>query len=228
MSAFAPSPTDGVFRQGEILSDLVQVHLSADSLIPTPTDVSLEEKVHPYSLILTQDCDLDWDFKARAVPMGQEQDQDRAEREENRRQSKLVPNILLCELTTAEVLRPRLAGGDVLRRIKAYQDERYHYLPAIPPSNDRAGEGLPELVADFKRVFSIPTVELYLRLALGLRRRALIQSPFLQHLSSRFGYFCSRVALPEDAPPELPTAQPAAPVALSPPTPEGAGPGALE
>jgi hypothetical protein len=216
VSAFAPSPMDGVFRQGEILSDVVQVHLSADSLTPNALEISIEEKVHPYALVLTQDCDLDWDFKARNV-QPDEQNRDRADAEENRRQAKLVPNILLCELTTADVLRPRLAGGDVLRRIKANQDERYHYLPAIPPANDRGGDGLPELVADFKRVFSIPTDEVYLRAALGLRRRALMQSPFLQHLSSRFGYFCSRVALPEEVPPP---ARPAAPVALPPPAPE--------
>jgi hypothetical protein len=207
---FSPSPADGALRQGEIVSDVIQVHLRAESLGPEVGDVDLEEKVHPYALILTQDCDLDWDFKARAT-----QPTDRGE--ENKRQAKLVPNVLLCELTTTETLRPRLAGGDVLKRIRNNQDERYHCVPAVTLEEDRAGEALPELIADFKRVFSIPTDELYLRLGLGMRRRAIRESPFLQHISTRFGYYCLRVALPENAAAEVPAQSPAA---LAPPTPE--------
>ena len=71
-------------------------------------------------------------------------------------------------------------------------------IDATPAERDR-------IVADFKRVFSIPTDELYLRLNQGVRRRSLLGSPFLQHLSSRFGYYCLRVALPETV--ELPAAQ---------------------
>jgi hypothetical protein len=216
LSVFSPSPTEGVFRQGEIVSDVIQVHLRAVSLAPDASEVDLEEKVHPYALILTQDCDLDWDFKARSAHV--DELRPGYEREENKRQAKLVPNVLLCELATTDALRPRLPGSDVLRRIRANQDERYHCLQAIAPGHDCVGIGIPELVADFKRLFSIPTEELYLRLALGMRRRALLRSPHLQHLSSRFGYYCLRVALPEDAPTELPATLPATPVPLPPAT----------
>ena len=226
MSVFLPSPAEGVFRQGEILSDVIQVHLRPDSLGPDAGDVELEEKVHPYALILTQDCDLDWDFKTRSAAVGEEEpDTGKRAKEANKRQAKLVPNVLLCELTTAAILRPFLAGTDILRRIRNNLDERYQCLLAVRPEDDRAGEGLPELVADFKRVFSIPTDELYLRITLGMRRRARLQSPYLQHLSSRFGYYCLRVALPNEAPLELPPPQAALPAALSPP-PEDGGPGA--
>jgi hypothetical protein len=78
-------------------------------------------------------------------------------------------------------------------------------------------------------VFSIPTDELYLRITLGMRRRARLQSPHLQHLSSRFGYYCLRVALPIEAPLELPPPQAAVPVAVPaalPPPPEDGGPAA--
>ena len=210
MSVFAPSPGEGAFCQGEIISGVVQVYVRADSLGPNAEEVNLEEKVHPYALILTQDCDLLWDFKARTTEVDGPCHV-RDEKEENRQQAKLVPNVLLCELTTAEALRPRLAGGEVRRRIMNNQDERYHCLPEAPAVDDRDGEGLPDLVADFKRVFSIPTEELYLRLGLGMRRRSLILPPYLQHLSSRFGYFCLRVALPEGEPALLPAVQQPAP-----------------
>lgn len=225
MSVCAPSPIAGVFRQGEIVSELIQVHVRSETLGPDARDVDFEEKVHPYALILTQDCDLDWDFRARTARMEvQPEERNERQREENRRQAKLVPTILFCELTTTEALRPRLAGGDVLRRIRTNLDERYHCLAEIPLADDRAGEGLPELVADFKRVFCIPTDELYARLALGTRRRAFLQSPHLQHLGSRFGYYCLRVALPEEMPVEVPVGQ-VGPIALPPPGPEGGGAG---
>ncbi|MCW5963361.1 MAG: hypothetical protein KIT83_04925 [Bryobacterales bacterium] len=191
---FAAAHKDGVFRQGEILSDVVQLHIRADSLVNSTNELDFEEKIHPFALVLTQDCDLDWDFKARAADPHQDTVQ------ENKRQAKLVPNVLLCELMTADVLRPRLAGGDVLKRIRNNQDERYHCFPAAEIQQDSANEGLPELVADFKRVFSLPTDELYARLAMGLKRRVVIMPPYLQHLSTRFGYYCLRVALPELSP----------------------------
>ena len=213
---FSPSSADGVFRQGEIVSDVIQVHLRVESLDAGAGDVELEEKLHPFALVLTQDCDLDWDFKARGSPQQQSEPDEKAK---NRRQAKLVPNILLCELITTEVLRPLLAGGDILRRIRGNLDERYHCLPQIDPEIDLAGKGLPELVADFKRIFSIPTDELYLRLTSGLKRRAILQSPYLQHLSSRFGYYCLRVAIPEEI--LVPAPRPGPVMALPPPAPAG-------
>jgi len=192
---FSPSPSDGVLHQGEVVTDVIQVQVRAASLALGGGDLDLEEKVHPYALILTQDCDLDWDYKARAPAL--------RDVDENKRESKLVPNVLLCELATTDIVRPRLAGSDILKRVRNNQDERYHCLPAIQPVEDRAGAGLPELIADFKRIFSIPTEELYLRLGLGVRRRAVMDSPFLQHLSARFGYYCLRVALPEMSQPVL-------------------------
>lgn len=59
--------------------------------------------------------------------------------------------------------------------------------------------GLPELGIDFKKIFTIPTDEIYQRIALGqVKRRAVLVSPYLEHLSSRFAYFLSRIALPQE------------------------------
>jgi hypothetical protein len=52
---------------------------------------------------------------------------------------------------------------------------------------------------DFKRYFTIPADETYRRVELGeAQRRCVLQSPYLEHLSSRFAYYLSRVALPLD------------------------------
>ena len=147
---------------------------------------SLEEIEHPYSIILTQDCDLYWDFDAR--------------REGNAAASqiKLVPSLLLCELSEENALRGvQGINSDVWRRIAQNSNERFHKLPEVPSEQDLQNEGLPSLVADFKRIFTVPTDELYTRVGASVRRRSVLTDPYLQHFSSRFGYFCLRVALPD-------------------------------
>jgi hypothetical protein len=192
---FARSPGSGAFRQGEILSNVVQVHISLDSVHPEAEEIAVQEKIHPQAIILSQDCDLDWDFKAR----------ERGE-EGNRLQLKLVPNVLLCEMMAEDTLRGQMrgagvGGSDLWKRMVQNRDERYHWFPELPADADASSEGLPALVVDFKRVFTVPTDELYSRLRHGLRRRSLLQGLYLQHLSTRFGYYCLRVALPEVPPP---------------------------
>lgn len=193
MSVFAAPPETGALRQGEILSNVVQVHLRIGSLTPGVDEVEFEERAHPFALILTQDCDLDWDFKAR-----------HSTEDENRRELKIVPGTLFCELMPGETLRPQIRGSDLWKRIMQNQDERYHAFPAIRAEHERVAQGIPALVADFKRLFTIPTDELYLRLTMGTQQRAVLQGPYLQHFSARFGYYCMRVALPEPPTAQIP------------------------
>ncbi len=180
---FLISPQVGCFRQGEILSNLIQLHVDASSL-EDPEGPSFEEKTHPFALILTQDCDLDWDFKARTTEI-----------REDTRQRKQLPNILFCELFEVETLKPQYVSN-LWQRISRNQDERFHYITACHDQQDRKGTGLPVLVADFKRIFSIPTDELYKRVSSGLERRTTLSVPFLQDLANRFGCYLLRVALP--------------------------------
>jgi hypothetical protein len=161
--------------------------------------LALEEKVHPLAIILTQDCDLDWDFKARS---------------DNNLANKLLPNILLCELWLSEQLRgEQNIKSDLWRRIRNNADERYHVLPQAAPEVDLLGLGFPELALDFKRVFTIRADELYFRLNSEAQRRACLQGLFMQDVSTRFGYYQLRVPLPviEAVPPPTPLIQPADP-----------------
>ena len=90
-------------------------------------------------------------------------------------------------------------GSKAWARIQANKDERYHFLQKAEAIDDVRGEGLPELGIDFKRYFTIPTEEVYWRVhQKEAQRRCVLQSPYLEHLSSRFAYFLSRVALLED------------------------------
>lgn len=178
---FRPSPAEGAFHQGEILSQIAEIAVIPNSL--ASGDLQFEEITHPFGVILTQECDLDWDFKARTA--------------DDSSSAKLCPNALLCELFPEDVIRPKIKGSELWKRVRQNQDERYHTIPQVPPAADLAQAGLPPLVADFKQLFAIRTDELYARVAHGLRRRTVIQIPWVQDLSNRAGYYLQRVAVPE-------------------------------
>ncbi len=189
MPRYAPSQ-GGAIRQGEIVSNILQVHVDLTTLTGDGGDYSVEENTQPFAIVVTQDCDLDWDYKAR---FHTEADQDRQE-------MKKVSGILLCHLIAEERLRQNLrdvGGAKTWDRIKSNRDERYHYFPSISPDEDSHKEGLPAHVADFKRVMTIRAEEMYHRLNLGLRRRSVLQDIYAHQFNHRFAYYLSRVALPD-------------------------------
>lgn len=180
---YVPSESGGALRQGEILSDLIQ-----RKVVPSPPASGatpiVEEATHPYAIVLSQDCDLDWDFKARG---GHAPEQ------------KVLPSILFCEVTDARTLRGRTdVNSTIWAAIKTNSNERYQVLSAVAPGDDTPHDGLPELAIDFKRYFTIPTNEVYAQLRSGTQRRARLTTPYREHLCARFSYFQSRVALPTE------------------------------
>lgn len=177
---YEPSPADGPLRQGEIISEIVEPIPGFEKGFEAP---SVALKRHPYVLVLNQDCDLEWDFESRRG--GSEG---------------TLPNILLCEAITAEELKlyPQTRGSDIWKRIRNNKDERYQVLRSVGPDEDATGKEIPELGIDFKKYFTLPTQELYRQLKLDAKRRALLVAPYAHHLTSRFFYYQSRVALPEE------------------------------
>ncbi|MCL4879218.1 MAG: hypothetical protein KJ064_21355 [Anaerolineae bacterium] len=194
ISIYRPSQQNGALRQGEVLSDVSQVILALNTI---DDDVrNFDVLSHPYAMVVSQDCDLDWDFKARYLKT-----------ERGVSSNKLMPNVLLCMITTARNLRDRDKDlhesreitSDVWKQIKNNKHERYHFLQAIAKDEDGIGEGLPELGVDFKRYFTLPTEEIYFRIQRKeIKRRCVLKSPYVEHFSSRFYYFQSRIALPQD------------------------------
>ena len=87
------SSVTGALRQGEIISGLIQTRLQANSVGSDEPIVDFE--THPLAIVVTQDCDLEQDFKARNL-------------EENTppcTSNKLIPNILFCQIISAEELK---------------------------------------------------------------------------------------------------------------------------
>jgi hypothetical protein len=172
--------TTGPFRQGEILTDVVQRRRSFQSLALAAPEI--EEIRHPYCVIATQDCDLEQDHSAR--------------NEETPAADKMIPNILLLQaVTVTELIAGLPRGRDILKRVVGNRDDRYQVLEPVAADCDSVGSGSPALGIDFKRCFTVPTDELYAQLNSGARRRTQLSSNYLEHFNQRFAGYLSRVAL---------------------------------
>ncbi len=171
-------------RQGEIIENLFELRprVLEGEIIDVKQNTKLVKIDHPYAIVASQDCDLEWDYKAR---QGQAED------------DKLLMHVLFCDLfTQGEIyLRGRLKS-DLRRRVRKNQDERYHRLNEAPIHE--TGQALPELYADFKATFSLP-VEFVYRLISSSQaaRRGFLPHPYLQDFTHRLYNFLGRVALPE-------------------------------
>ncbi len=172
--------------QGEILSNVVERGVRWTGRDEHGgDDFGLAEVVHPYAVIVTQDCDLEQHAAARATPKPKE--------------TSLVPAVLLVVASLFEAARGQFPGSDVRKRAKQNKDDRYQFLAAMPPEADATGSGIEPLLLDFKRVFSYPTDQLLGSIERGeAMRRGRLVTPFAEHLSSRFGFFMARVGLPID------------------------------
>lgn len=192
LEVYSPAPAAGPLHQGEILSEVVELRVELRALDAQTGEIDVSERVHPMALVLTQGCDLDWDFQFRSIPI-----------DEHERRQKLahkeLPNILLCELWNARDLKGHHdLNSRLWHPIVQNKDERYHFLPKPTTSQDAQGAGFEDdLAIDFKRVFTVGAQELYFRLEQEVKRRCCLNGPFMQHLSNRFGYYQLRVALPE-------------------------------
>lgn len=183
---YSRSETSGALRQGEILTGLLQARLALETVGTQDPTVSYER--HLYAIVLSQDCDLDLDWKARDPQTAT--DPNAVHRQ--------LPSVLFAQMNTADELRGRIRQSDIWKRLHQNKDERYQFLEVVPPTADALGEGLPELGIDFKRYFTVPTDEVYRRLEGEAHRRCRLLSPYLQHLSTRFCFYQFRVALPRE------------------------------
>jgi hypothetical protein len=178
---------EGALRQGEIIAGLTQSRIKLDTI--GSDTIGVEVEVHPIAIILSQDCDLEQDWKTRQLMRSPEPNA--AWRQ--------LPSILFAQIYTAAELRGLVPpGGELWKRIKQNKDERYQFLEKSPAEEDALNEGLEELGIDFKRYFTLPTDEAYQQIQQSAQRRCRLVSPYLEHLSTRFCYYQFRVALPQD------------------------------
>lgn len=162
------------FRQAEILSGVTEY-------VYDPQTSEVEAATHPYCVVLSQDCDLLRDF-------------------EDRKEDRPSPlnGVLIFLARPASDLRDMVKGSDIRKRIIQNNDERYHVMEATPVDADASGEGIPALVIDFRRFFTMPAKTLYYQCGLeaGAKRRCVLSIPYKEHLQSRLAFYLARVALP--------------------------------
>lgn len=162
-------------RQGEIIANLSQY-------VVDPATNSATEFRHEYSVILTQDCDLLWDYIAR-----------------QKSQIPQLNGVLIYEAELWEDFKGKLPPGrDIRNRIQDNRDERYHVLEAVPMDADLLGKGFQALAIDFKRFFTIPMDEVERQLGAKDRakRRCRLEMPYREHLQTRAAFYFQRVMLP--------------------------------
>ena len=144
---FCPSNEGPGFalRQGEILSELIQLETDINSLngidirdtAMAGTEVSAVTIPieHPYAIVVSHECDLEQDFNNRpgsSFKVNQE-----------------LPNILLCEAVDAYVFEHDPNYEDILQRktessarknFRSNKDSRFHLIEEIPPDYDCLGQ----------------------------------------------------------------------------------------
>lgn len=146
-SAIYFASESGPLRQGEIVTDLMQLVPTARSTKANPEG---DIQVHPFAVIVSQDCDLDQDFQARI----------KLQANTTTAADKLLASVLLCQAADATQLLSTIMGKDVKKRIYQNKDERYQYLREIRPEQDATGRGVPSLILDFKRFFTLSPTDI--------------------------------------------------------------------
>ena len=152
--------------------------------------VKLETIVFPYILVLTQDCDLTWDF-------------DNRNRQDSSTQDKYLFSVIVVPLYNAEQF---IAGEHLLeigQRMQAFSNKpnktdrknlsnnenpRYHYL------NFSDDMRMPDLVADFKHYFTLNVKKVE-----KIKKSNLVCSLpelYRELVSQRFSNYLSRIGLP--------------------------------
>jgi len=157
--------------------------------------IKIQKRIVPYSLVLTQDCDLEWDFNNHKE---NEKVQDESDQEEIN-QDKFLQSILVCPAYPAEKVRLGThleelnltmvyLNGARWNLVKTNQNSRYHFL------DNSSVMQIPDLVIDFKHYYSIPRNILYKEIKnhyIGSMNEL-----FREGLSQRFAFYLSRIGLP--------------------------------
>ncbi len=165
-------------HQGDILQNLQYKYITDDGETGSFT--------FPFWVIMSQECDLEHDFKATN---GEYKDQD-----------KCLKAILACPAFPSEQLKAgthmqnlsltmNTWGSDLWKKIQANKDPRFHTIVTTEIAE------LPNMVIDFKWCFTFPREYIYSELN---NKVACLDVPYKEQLSQRFAYYLSRIPLPEE------------------------------
>jgi len=181
----------GRICQGDILRD-VTVSLGVEHN-SNGDEVEVEYRYCNYAVVLSQDCDLENDYKRVAenskLEEGKKPDHD------NCLQVVLVcPAYLLTDFLEGKHIaswnmNTELNSEKNKKKLKKNSEfKRYHYI------KNNGDLGVPELIVDFKHFLTVPRDSLY-----KIHNQAYLATMgelFREDLSQRFSNFISRIGLP--------------------------------
>lgn len=173
------NPLDRVY-QGDILQNL-----SMKSLEYVDGEYNIISIDLPYAVVMTQDCDLEWDYNTRTSV---------------KTHDKYLPTILICPAYLAQLLKDGTHlknlgqimnkwNSDQFKGIKKQNNDRFHYL------EEHTNLQVAELVIDFKHYYTIPRNALYQ--VYTEKYLASLNQLYREYLSQRFFNYLSRIGLPD-------------------------------
>jgi hypothetical protein len=170
-------------RQGEIISNLTYYAIGARE--DDPTQVETTAGTLSFAIIFTPDCDLLQDYKSRLA-----------------RGSHVLFNVLLFGAEEALKAKDRIKfNSKEWGHVVNNEMERFHYMKSIKTDEDKLGQGLPDLVVDFKRYFTLQPQEIYRQCrAAGTtkaHRRCRLSDLWREDLQRRGMSYMQRVGLPD-------------------------------
>lgn len=161
-----------------------------------------------YAVVLSGDCDLEQDYRERevlrseieqfkALPPGDKKNEAWLALEP--KTVKLLRNTLLCPASKAEKAKvENKLKGALWDDVVDNKHERFYYLSEAVTNEDLQREGVPALLLDFRKIFTVPTEELYAQITANIaRRRCFLTPPYLQDLCFRFAFSIARPGLPK-------------------------------
>ncbi len=169
--------------QGDILRDIDVI----DSYTKDAEGaLEYDEITLPYIVVMTQDCDLDNDFKNRSETNPEKHD-------------KYLRTVLVCPAYIGAKLKDGTHLDDLglkmekwdskrFKQIREQNNTRYHFLDTDLKLQ------VPELVIDFKHYYAIPRDTLF-RMYKD-HYLVTINQLFREFLSQRFSNYLSRIGLP--------------------------------
>lgn len=175
-------------RQGEILTNLTYYAIEPSK--DNPTEVETTVGTLSYAIISTPDCDLLQDYKTRL-----------------RQGTSGLFNVLLFGAEEGRSTKDRIKfNSKEWGHVVNNEMDLFHYMKSIRVDEDVRGKGLPDLVVDFRRYFTLSPQEIY-RQCLAqdpakAYRRCRLSDLWREDLQRRAMSYMQRVGLPDpsDAP----------------------------
>ncbi|MDO9591969.1 MAG: hypothetical protein Q7I98_02110 [Erysipelotrichaceae bacterium] len=176
--------------QGDIYSNVAIPFVGAiiSSTDGAPEGIDGEIIVYEYVVVLSQECDLDQDYKERST---------KADDQDKHLQALLcAPAYLAVQLRTGTHLEKinlqmQKINSERWKNIKSNKNERYHYITGSPAIN------VPELVIDFKHMYTLARSYFYDNI-LPEKYVASLAYISRESLSQRFCNYLSRIGLPDE------------------------------